>query len=92
MESGISPIDIREKFALRGHETVQILQFFSDMDLHPELRTVVEPLRVAAFTLVNRLKDGPQLTAALVKLVEAKDTFCRHYLITHNFKLVQHDA
>jgi hypothetical protein len=92
VEYGISPLAIREKFALRGCDTIQALQFFADEQLPPELRIIVEPLRVAAFTLVNRLKDGSQLTAALFKLVEAKDAFCRHYMITHNFKLVHYDA
>lgn len=87
MESEISPTDIRERFALRGHETVQALQFFSDRDVHPELQEVIRPIREAAFYLVDILQDGPQLTAALTRLVEAKDIFCRHYLVTHNFKL-----
>jgi hypothetical protein len=92
VESGISPIGIRERFALRGYDTIQALQFFSDEHLHPELRAVVTPLRVAAFRLVDILQDGPQLSAALIRLVEAKDIFCRHYLITHNFKLGDENA
>lgn len=88
----MSPTYIRERFALRGHDIVQILQFFSDAHLHPELRDIVTPLRVAAFRLVDSLQDGPQLAAALTRLVEAKDIFCRHYLITHNFKLGDKNA
>lgn len=87
----MTPIQIREKYALRNHAVVGVLQFFADEHLHPNLKDVVTPIRLLAFDLVDMMQDGPELTVALRKLVEAKDTFCRHYLVTHNFELPEVD-
>lgn len=84
---GMSPSEIRDKWAKRRPEVTNVLQFLSDKHLHPELRQIVTPIRNLAFELLKTLDDGPELTLGLRKLVEAKDTFCRQYLVSHDFQL-----
>lgn len=86
-EEGMSPETIRQRYALRNQAVSSVLQFFADEHLHPELRSVATPIRELAFQLVDSMQDGPELTVSLRKLVETKDNFVRHYLVTHNFQL-----
>lgn len=83
----MTPSEIRAEFALRNQSIVGVLQFFADSHLPIELQEIVTPIRAVAFHLVSQLQDGPELTVALRKLVEAKDAFVRHTLILHNFEL-----
>jgi hypothetical protein len=84
---GMSPQDIRSANSDRHISVVSLLQFLADSHLHPELQNVVTPIRNLAFDLIDQMKDGPELTVALRKLVEAKDSFCRQYLVDHDFNL-----
>jgi hypothetical protein len=56
--------------------TQQVLQWFDSSHLPEDLQKVVAPLQVAANEMV-RLGVGPEMTAGLRKLLEAKDCFVR---------------
>ena len=67
---------------MRIHEgrhpaTVGILQWFNAEHLSPPLRKIADPIAELADDLVYQLPDGPELTAGLRKLLEAKDCFVR---------------
>jgi hypothetical protein len=83
----MTPLEIRAKYALRNSSVVTSLQFLSEVGYHPEIQKIVLPLQEAAFQLVDHLRDGTTLTVAVNRLVDAKDLFIRHYLLTHNFYL-----
>jgi hypothetical protein len=57
--------------------TVGIVRFFAWAHLPPHLQTVSHPIGLLALEMVRRLPDGPELTAGLRKLLEAKDCFVR---------------
>lgn len=78
---------IRHKYATRAMPTINVLQFFGDAHLHAELRNITTPIRELAFEQVDRVSDGPELTVALRHLLDAKESFVRHYLAVHNFAL-----
>jgi hypothetical protein len=54
-----------------------ILQFFAWSHLPPHLAAVSQPFSVLADLLVETLPDGPELSVALRKLLEAKDAAVR---------------
>jgi hypothetical protein len=83
----VNPHEIREIYSTRHQLTINLLSFFSDSHLHPVLVEIVEPIRELAFSRVDASIDGPELGVALRSLLDAKDHFVRHYLVTHNFKL-----
>jgi hypothetical protein len=56
--------------------TAAILKFFAFEHLPHDLRAVSEPFSVLAHHLASKL-DGPELTAGLRKLLEAKDCAVR---------------
>lgn len=84
--------EIRRIFFTRHMSTTNLLQFFADEHLHPELKRIVEPIRELAFTMVNILPDGSELLTGLRRLIDAKDAFIRQYLAAINFKLPQQRA
>ncbi len=55
----------------------QILRYFAWSHLPERLRLISRPLGDLATEMVDRLPDGPELTAGLRKLLEAKDCFVR---------------
>jgi len=58
--------------------TVGIVKFFAYDDYLPEhLQAISRPCRDLAEAMVRELPDGPELTAGLRKLLEAKDCFVR---------------
>ena len=59
-----------------------MLRWFEYEHLAPELATVSRPFGELAAALVNSLAPGPELTAALRKLLEAKDCAVRAALAT----------
>lgn len=81
------PEEIRHRYSTRHPNTVNLVQHFSELNLHPELREIVRPLRETAFRLVDRLPDGTELTEGLRYLLLAKEAFIRHYLALNNFRL-----
>lgn len=56
--------------------TTEILKHFKYEHLRPEQQVVSRPLCELAHEMAERL-DGPELTAGLRKLLEAKDCFVR---------------
>lgn len=54
-----------------------ILRYFEYAHLPPHLQTVSAPIGRLAGEMYAALPDGPELTAGLRKLLEAKDCFVR---------------
>lgn len=67
----------REKYVLRHPSTQHMLRLFEFDHLPPRLQEVSKPLCELAFEMADLLPDGPELTAGLRKLLEAKDCFVR---------------
>jgi hypothetical protein len=63
--------------ALRHQATLDVLRWFDYDHLPPHLQAVSQPCHDLAFNLASALPDGPELTIALRKLLEAKDAFVR---------------
>ncbi|MGW4757768.1 hypothetical protein [Streptomyces chartreusis] len=57
--------------------TTHLLRYFEYAHLPEHLQAVSKPCADLANELVNALPDGPELTAGLRKLLEAKDCFVR---------------
>jgi hypothetical protein len=57
--------------------TVQIARFFEWEHLPAYLQAVSRPCGELAAQMIQVLPDGPELTAGLRKLLEAKDCFVR---------------
>lgn len=55
----------------------RIMQFFRFSHLKPELQAVSEPCSDLASQMDQMLPDGPEKSAGLRKLLEAKDCFVR---------------
>ena len=55
----------------------QILRYFAWSHLPERLQEISRPVGDLATEMVDRLPDGPELTAGLRKLLEAKDCFVR---------------
>jgi len=62
---------------LRHPATQQIFQFFNYDHLPANLQGISKLCYGLAYSMVERLDDGPELTAGLRKLLEAKDAFVR---------------
>lgn len=54
-----------------------IMQYFTYKHLPPHLQQVSQPLCDLATEMDNTLPDGPEKSAGLRKLLEAKDCFVR---------------
>lgn len=61
----------------RHPATTQLLRWFSYSHLPPELQDISAPMGIVANEMAAALPDGPELTAGLRKLLEAKDCFVR---------------
>lgn len=55
--------------------TVHLIRHFAWTHLPPELASISQPVGELAVELMDALPDGPELTAGLRKLREAKDCF-----------------
>lgn len=76
----------------RRHRAVlEVLQFFAWHHLPGHLRDRSAAVGHLALAMVEQLEDGPELTAGLRKLLEAKDCFVRAALPVP-VELVQADA
>lgn len=66
------------KLVERHASTTHIAKFFDYEHLsRPELRHVSKLCHDLAEDMIHNLPDGPELTAGLRKLLEAKDCFVR---------------
>lgn len=72
--------DIAERYADRHPGTKHLLRFFDYGHLPEHLAAVSAPCADLAVEMVEHLPDGPELTAGLRKLLEAKDSFVRSAL------------
>jgi hypothetical protein len=61
----------------RHPDTIHVVQFFDSDHLPPNLRAVSKPCEDLAEAMLLRIPDGPELTAGLRHLLEAKDCFVR---------------
>lgn len=61
----------------RHPATTGLLRYFEHAHLPEKLQAVSAPIGVLARELVDMLPDGPELTAGLRKLLEAKDCLAR---------------
>lgn len=66
-----------ELFQHRHPSTVHLLKFFKWEHLRDDLKPVSAACGDLALIMVNVTPDGPELTAGLRKLLEAKDCFVR---------------
>ena len=57
--------------------TEQLLRFFDYRHLPEHLQTLSAPICDLAHEMDEKLEDGPEKTAGLRKLLEAKDCFVR---------------
>jgi hypothetical protein len=57
--------------------TASVVRYFAWAHLPEHLQAVSAPCALLALTMVDALPDGPELTAGLRKLLEAKDCFVR---------------
>lgn len=61
----------------RHPATVHLARFFDYEHLPPRLQIISRPCAELAALMLADLPDGPELTAGLRKLLEAKDCFVR---------------
>lgn len=61
----------------RHPATTGLLRFFEYEHLPDHLQAISRPCAALAAEMAGRLPDGPELTAGLRKLLEAKDCFVR---------------
>lgn len=66
-----------ESDAVLHPATSEILRYFGWDHLPEHLQTVSRPVGMLAFEMAASLPQGPELTAGLRKLLEAKDCFVR---------------
>lgn len=73
---------LAERYSNRHPATVGLLRYFEYDHLKVPLRSVSRYCSDLAEMMVKTLPDGPELTAGLRKLLEAKDCFVRSALDT----------
>lgn len=64
----------------RHPSTTHLTQYFAYEHLPPHLRSVSKAFADLVNDLASELPDGPEFTAGLRKLLEAKDCMVRHAL------------
>jgi hypothetical protein len=69
------PLAVR--WAHRHPSVVGVLTFLDSRHLPDHLRDAARPVEDAAHLIMMACPDGPELTAGLRKLLEAKDCFVR---------------
>jgi hypothetical protein len=69
--------DIADDFTGRHPATLHLMQHFTYMHLPEGLQDISAECASLASRLAHALPDGPELTAGLRKLLEAKDCFAR---------------
>lgn len=64
----------------RHPSTQQIARYFDYRHLPERLQGISGPMARTAQLMIDQIPDGPELTAGLRKLLEAKDCFVRAVL------------
>lgn len=69
------------------HVSVQaIMPHFEVWETHPDnIQSVSKAAHDFAVAMVDALEDGPELTAGLRRLLEAKDCFVRQRVVDNSF-------
>lgn len=67
--------------AERHPSTTHLLSLFECDHLPEHLQRIARPLQTLAVMTTNQLQDGPELTAGLRKMLEAKDCMVRQAVI-----------
>lgn len=80
---GFDPLVTPMTLPNRHPGTVQLLGFLAYDHLPPFLQAVSAPCHDLGYDMATTLPDGPELTAGLRKLLEAKDCFVRQALVAH---------
>lgn len=75
--------------AQRLSPSQELLRYFAYRHLPEPLRQVSSQLFLVAHSLENHLPDGPEKTAGLRKLLEAKDCFVRAALPKEGYPLIE---
>lgn len=73
----MTPSLLRMETNNRHSGTQHLAQFFDHAHLPPDLACVSKLCHDFAVSMITVLDDGPELTAGLRKLLEAKDCFVR---------------
>jgi hypothetical protein len=76
----------------RHPSTVSILKWFTSAHLPDRLKAVSAPVQALAEQVAEALPDGPELTAGLRKLLEAKDCLVRAELDRTGERVIAKDA
>lgn len=63
-----------------GHMTTTTIKYFTYEHLPTDLQVVSKPISDLAHMLEDMLPDGPEKSAGMRKLLEAKDCFVRSML------------
>lgn len=66
-----------EQQCFENEQMNPIVNFFKYEHLHPDLQKISKPLAELAYLMNAVLPNGPEKTAGLRKLLEAKDCFVR---------------
>lgn len=72
---------VRVNLTHRHAGTAHLLRLLKSDHLPEHLRTISRPIEDLGHQLTAQLKDGPELTAGLRKLLEAKDCLVRQAVI-----------
>lgn len=77
-----SPKDVFEEAykEIKEETFIPVMKFFSYKHLPLSLQNVSAPICMVAQMMDSMLKDGPEKSAGLRKLLEAKDCFVRAYI------------
>lgn len=73
---------MKTTFEDRHPGTTSICKYFSYAHLPAKQQAIVEPICALIDTILAEIPDGPETTAGLRKLLEAKDCFVRASLET----------
>lgn len=68
---------IEAEYGHRHPSTLHVLRYFAYVHLPESLQRISAPCAELARTVADAIPDGPELTAGLRKLVEAKDCLVR---------------
>jgi hypothetical protein len=58
------------------------IRFFTSNHLPEQLQSVSKPIETLAHLMESKLPDGPEKSAGMRKLLEAKDCFVRAFIVT----------
>lgn len=81
MSMAIKNVEVPEPWAFRHPGTRHFAPLFETNHLPPHLQEISAPFAALALSLLSVCHDGPELSAALRKLLEAKDCAVRQRVL-----------